>query len=500
MIKPADLVTRPDFRAGPLIVSPGRRLLESGDRRSSLEPVVMKVLISLLDAKGEVVTRDELFEKAWGGAMVGDDSLNRAIGQVRKMLGEVTPDCFALETIPRTGYRLTGAVAGTPPQRRVSRRLALGSGAAAICASVVGLGLWASRSGQDHRFDELVRRGQDALEYGDGSDQAVGVLEEAVRIRPDSPAAHGLLAYALMNSHGTGSKGALSETVDAAKNAVGISLRSDPRNPFAALALIQLQRTTLDLAGTEDGLRRILQTSPDNILAMRDLWEMLQSAGLSRSGLALVDKAIAIKPLAASVNFPLAQFLWIVGRTAEADRIVDRAMQLWPNHRYVRFARFTIFAFTGRPLAALAMLDDPAVRPQSFSPSSLALWRTSLSALDNPSGANVERARIANLAATKSEPKLASQAAMTLSALGEVDAAFDIANDLFVFRQPSAKSANDQRQPAANSTAWRFAPWLFTPPASALRSDRRFAALTEAIGLDAYWQARGVRPDFETAS
>ena len=65
------------------------------------------------------------------------------------------------------------------------------------------------------------------------------------------------------------------------------------------------------------------------------------------------------RTFAAGIQFPKAQLLWILGRNAEADRVIDRAMQYWPEHQIVRFARFTIYAYTGRPRAALAMLDDP---------------------------------------------------------------------------------------------------------------------------------------------
>jgi tetratricopeptide (TPR) repeat protein len=230
---------------------------------------------------------------------------------------------------------------------------------------------------------------------------------------------------------------------------------------------------------------------------MRLLWNLLQSAGRSHDALALVERAIAIKPLAAANNFPLGQLLWIVGRNAEADRILDRAIQFWPNHRYVRFARFTMFAFSGRPRAALAMLDQDDTRPQNFAPASVALWRVSLTALDQPSAANIAAARQANLDAAKQEPKLAAQAVLALCALGEVDPAFDIANDLLVFRGPGGSSAgNRMSRPPASSMAWRFTPWLFIPPTAPLRADPRFSALCAGIGLTDYWTRRGIQPDY----
>src|SRR3954453_10987423 len=107
MLKLTDLANRADFEAGSLRVSPSRRLVEGSAGSANLEPIVMKVFLMLLDAGGSVVTRDELFGTAWGGVYVGDDSLNRAIAKVRQTGTQVAPGLFDIETIPRTGYRLS---------------------------------------------------------------------------------------------------------------------------------------------------------------------------------------------------------------------------------------------------------------------------------------------------------------------------------------------------------------------------------------------------------
>jgi hypothetical protein len=82
---------------------------------------------------------------------------------------------------------------------------------------------------------------------------------------------------------------------------------------------------------------------------------------------------------------------------------------------------------------------------------------------------------------------------MVMSALGDVDTAFEVTNAYFAVAQSSS-----EREPGrpARSTAWRFAPWLFTPPIAAMRADPRFDILTEQIGLKDYWRAHKVRPDY----
>ena len=228
---------------------------------------------------------------------------------------------------------------------------------------------------------------------------------------------------------------------------------------------------------------------------MISLWGLLQSAGRSREALALIERANSIEPFAASVQFPKAQLLWILGRTAEADRVIDRAIQYWPEHQIVRFARFTIYAYTGRPRAALAMLDDKKGKP-IYPPPAVSLWRVSLAALDQRSPASIAAARRANLEAVKQDVGLSSQAILVLSALGEVDAAFDIANELLLYRRPVEPRLQAAARQPVKSTGWRFTPWLFTPPVAPMRKDPRFIALCDGIGLTDYWRTQGVRPDY----
>ncbi len=168
MLKLSDLALRSDFNLGPMLVSPSRRLVEGPGGEVYAQPLIMQVFLMLLDARGQVVTRTELFDQCWGGVYVGDDSLNRAITKVREIGARVAPELFDIKTIPRTGYRLRGEIlalkGGSPdeseehPQFGVSRRVMLVSTAAVAVAAAGGLRLLSvRRSGEDRRFDELPR-------------------------------------------------------------------------------------------------------------------------------------------------------------------------------------------------------------------------------------------------------------------------------------------------------------------------------------------------------
>ena len=94
-------------RIGPLVIDPARRRVAHDDGREDiLEPKVMQVLVALARAGGDILTRDELMESCWGGVVVGEDSLSRVIGRVRRLTEGPGAGTLRLETITRGGYRL----------------------------------------------------------------------------------------------------------------------------------------------------------------------------------------------------------------------------------------------------------------------------------------------------------------------------------------------------------------------------------------------------------
>jgi DNA-binding winged helix-turn-helix (wHTH) protein/Tfp pilus assembly protein PilF len=495
MPKPKDLAARPDFTLGPLTISPGRRLVQSSAGEIHVEPLIMHVLLRLLDGRGKIVTRDELFEQVWGGVIVGDDSLNRAVGKVRRVGDELAPGLFEIETIPRTGYRVTLRDGLEPVGKAVpnyDRRTVV---AVAGAAAVVGAGglWWASRPKSDPRFDALMERGQEAIRLDEP--QTAKYFEQAVAIEPRNAKAWGLLAYALAN--GIGGPGLIAgPPARAAEQAARKALAIDPKEPNALLAMTVVQSSMLDWLSRESRYRSILGIDPNNTLVMRSLGTMLHGVGRSRESLAVAERAIAIEPLCPDHQVRRAGRLWVLGRVAAADQVINRAMELWPSHRLVRLMRLMIYAYTGRARAALAMVDDEAKHPIFFGPGAATTWRKSLDALETPTTTTIAAAREANVQGASGSPQIAAWAILTLSALGELDAAFDVANGFLLDRgsvivRPRAETNGS----TANGLGWRNTFGLFTPPTKAMRLDPRFKPLADGLGLTEYWRRRGLGPD-----
>jgi len=103
------------FRLGPSKVEPLRGAVTGPNGVAHhLEPKVMDVFVCLARHANEVVTREELQEAVWGGRAVTDESLTRAIRELRHALEDVGGDSKYIETIPKRGYRLIGDI--YPPE------------------------------------------------------------------------------------------------------------------------------------------------------------------------------------------------------------------------------------------------------------------------------------------------------------------------------------------------------------------------------------------------
>ncbi len=102
-----DLARSAMFRIGVLEVDPPLRRVSTGE---TLEPRVLQVLVALARADGAVVSRDALIASCWDGRIVGDDSITRVIGRLRKLAEDFGEGAFRIETVPKVGYRLVGTV------------------------------------------------------------------------------------------------------------------------------------------------------------------------------------------------------------------------------------------------------------------------------------------------------------------------------------------------------------------------------------------------------
>jgi DNA-binding winged helix-turn-helix (wHTH) protein/TolB-like protein/Tfp pilus assembly protein PilF len=79
--------------------------LRRGTEPTPLTPRAFDVLAYLVKKSGRVVEKQELFERVWGETFVTDNSLMRAIREIRRALADDAASPTYIETIHKRGYR-----------------------------------------------------------------------------------------------------------------------------------------------------------------------------------------------------------------------------------------------------------------------------------------------------------------------------------------------------------------------------------------------------------
>ncbi len=102
---------------GPIVFDgwtarPDLNTFSRGDEVVRVEPKVMELFVRLAESSGAVVSKAALLDSVWPGVIVGEDSLTRAMSELRRALGDDARRPRIIETIPKRGYRLMPAVVG----------------------------------------------------------------------------------------------------------------------------------------------------------------------------------------------------------------------------------------------------------------------------------------------------------------------------------------------------------------------------------------------------
>jgi len=102
------------YRLGGWTVRRHRNRIERGTESIHLAPKAMAVLDCLVKASNSVVTRQEIFDSVWRGAVVSDEALTQRIAEIRKAFGDSVHKPNFIETIPKVGFRLIPPVVPLP--------------------------------------------------------------------------------------------------------------------------------------------------------------------------------------------------------------------------------------------------------------------------------------------------------------------------------------------------------------------------------------------------
>lgn len=98
------------FAFGPFVLDPGAGTLRRDDTPVAVGYRGLKLLAALAGRAGEILGKAELMDAAWPGTAVEEGNLTVQIALLRKLLGPAADGGEWIATVPRVGYRFTGAV------------------------------------------------------------------------------------------------------------------------------------------------------------------------------------------------------------------------------------------------------------------------------------------------------------------------------------------------------------------------------------------------------
>ncbi|MDU0307219.1 winged helix-turn-helix domain-containing tetratricopeptide repeat protein [Rhizobium sp. 10PS4] len=98
------------FAFGPFVLDPGAGTLLRNNDLVAIGHRGVKLLAALVERPGEILGKAELMDAAWPGISVEEGNLTVQIAQLRKLLGPAADGGEWISTVPRVGYRFTGAI------------------------------------------------------------------------------------------------------------------------------------------------------------------------------------------------------------------------------------------------------------------------------------------------------------------------------------------------------------------------------------------------------
>ena len=116
-------LSRP-FSIGEWRALPHLNRLSDGEHSVQVAPKSMGVLLDLARHSGEVLSPAQLRHDVWHEASVRGDVVTRAVGQLRRVLGDSAKHPRYIETVRGKGYRLALPVVWSAPHSETNRPLA----------------------------------------------------------------------------------------------------------------------------------------------------------------------------------------------------------------------------------------------------------------------------------------------------------------------------------------------------------------------------------------
>lgn len=340
-----------------------RYVVLRGEEELPLRPKAFDMLRYLAEHAGRVVTKDELFEAVWGGAVRSDDTLVQCVKHIRQTLGE--RGHHVIKAVPRRGYmfiaqlsrptaRPDDTVEDEQKAAPASRRAA-GSGwhrAYALAAALIptaGIAAWIlwgrpevlPPHAQASHYAILARAILDQEHSAKANKEALALLDKALGTDPNS--VNALLTYARVMladiTDGWSPRDERKLRLKQAETAIERAIALDPKQARAYHLRGFLWRVRGDPDRAIAEYQRTLALEPNHAWAHADMGRSKIDVGRSDEAIGDIEMAIQLNP-----NEPrLFNWYYWAGMAAVHAGMSDRALE-WlakqrePNKLFDRFA------------------------------------------------------------------------------------------------------------------------------------------------------------------
>jgi DNA-binding winged helix-turn-helix (wHTH) protein/Tfp pilus assembly protein PilF len=322
------------WRLGSFTVDPTAAKLLHDGKPSRLSHRSFCVLVALLEASGQVVTKEELIRKGWETPHVDDSNLTHSITELRRVLAAGFGEETVIETVPRLGYRLTVPSSRNVPEppRQFARgfppsHFARAAGLILLTAACAGAGyfIWSRMRAVEEKqalYQEAMfqvrQRGTTSLR------RATELFQKGMARFPGDGRFLGGFAETMVLQRTVNHELAL----ETARKAV--SLSPDCPQCHAVLGFILFSRHYRWEEG-EQQLRAALNLDGANTQAM--LWLTLLHLGRNQPAQALtqIDEAISIEPRSPNLRSAKAGVLYAMGHYQSCLNESELAQSLQPK-------------------------------------------------------------------------------------------------------------------------------------------------------------------------
>ncbi|MEW6130207.1 MAG: tetratricopeptide repeat protein [Acidobacteriota bacterium] len=105
-----EVLNRQLYRFAGVEIDPSQNCLKIGNQDLYLRYKLMQLLVYLIEERHRVVSKRDLIENIWEGAVITDDALVQSIKELRRALNDDPRQPRFIKTIPKVGYRFIAEV------------------------------------------------------------------------------------------------------------------------------------------------------------------------------------------------------------------------------------------------------------------------------------------------------------------------------------------------------------------------------------------------------